>query len=143
MTAPAHGITYYVGSSLDIGTAMGLMRGFIRPHGNCDDMRLVCIDPLISEGCGYWMHKDLKVSIRGKYVEFHQCRVEDYKRADVPANILIRGYTPPTDFYREGDVVFAACDTATPVVPDGVTLRHVCLDNLVTHCQCGGSAEIV
>lgn len=103
---------YYAGSGLDVEPGI-LLKQIAQSLGiPKKSLKLICIDPLNRfKGSGYWSHEKVKISLKGKYVEFHQMPVEEFKRPPGEAIILMKGSDVGDTLYRPGDMVVVATNT--------------------------------
>lgn len=103
---------YYAGSGLDVEPAIILSQIAKRLNIPKKQLKLICIDPLNRHtGSGYWSHEKIKISLKGKYIEFHQMPVEDFIRPEGEAIILLKGSNLGDILYRPGDLVVIASNT--------------------------------
>ena len=113
---------YYAGSGLDVEPAILLTQ--IASHLNIPkkQLKLICIDPLNKyAGSGYWSHQNIKIKLKGKYIEFHQIPVEEFKRPEGEAIILMKGSVTGDLLYRPGDLVVISSNTIVTKKYDNMT----------------------
>lgn len=103
---------YYAGSGLDIEPGILLKQIAKALDIPKKQLKLICIDPLDRfKGSGYWSHEKVKITLKGKYVEFHQMPVEEFKRPPGEGIILMKGSDVGDILYRPGDLVVVSSNT--------------------------------
>jgi len=113
----------YSGSGLDVNPAVLLppiATGCRKLGVRKRRLRLICIDPLDSyKGSGYWSDINVKISLTGKYVQFFQMKVEEYKRPSsmcVHLPTVIKGSVTGLELVKPGERVLISSNNSIEFV---------------------------